>query len=65
MCRKESFVIINKHVGWNNYAGRTKTIIEMGICSALKEWGEHTEWSGTKVLSYLLYLHRTSDQVHL
>ena len=24
MCRKENFVNINKHVGWNNHVGRTK-----------------------------------------
>ena len=65
MCRKEIFVIANKHVGWNNHISRTKTIIEMGIYSGLAGWGEHTEWSGPKVLSYLLYLHRTSDQVHM
>ena len=53
----ENFFIPNKHVGWNNHVSRTKKIIEMGISSALIVWVEHTEWSGPKVLPYLLYLY--------
>ena len=37
MCRKDNFVNINKHVGWNKSVGRKKSNKKLNIYGALQK----------------------------